>query len=78
MCLSNESHDGGPSLADFVRRAEPFPVPPTIRGSDLGARPFEERLLSKEKARENFGYFMRVRLQRAAYFRSWLHRYFFG
>ncbi len=36
----------------------------------------EERLLSPEKARENFDYFMRVRLQRMAYFREWLRRYF--
>jgi hypothetical protein len=36
----------------------------------------EERLLSKEKAAENFDYFMRVRHQRLVYFRNWLHRYF--
>jgi hypothetical protein len=36
----------------------------------------EERLLSKEKATENFHYFMRVRQQRLAYLQSWLRRYF--
>jgi hypothetical protein len=36
----------------------------------------EERLLSREKAAENFDYFMRVRLQRVAYFRQWLRRHF--
>lgn len=36
----------------------------------------EERLLSKAKATENFDYFMRVRLQRSAYFQDWLRRYF--
>jgi hypothetical protein len=32
----------------------------------------EERLLTRERATENFDYFMRVRLQRLAYFRDWL------
>jgi hypothetical protein len=36
----------------------------------------EERLLSKEKAIENFDYFMRLRQQRLAYFRGWLRRNF--
>jgi hypothetical protein len=36
----------------------------------------EERLLTKEKAAENFEYFMRMREQRVANFRDWLHRYF--
>lgn len=36
----------------------------------------EERLLSREKAAENFDYFMRVRQQRVAYFRDWLCRHF--
>jgi hypothetical protein len=36
----------------------------------------EERLLAKEKATENFDYFMRVRQRRVAYFRGWLRRYF--
>jgi hypothetical protein len=36
----------------------------------------EERRLSKDKARENFDYFMRVRQQRLAFFRDWLRRYF--
>jgi hypothetical protein len=36
----------------------------------------EESLLSKEKARENFDYFMRVRQQRLSFFRNWLLRYF--
>jgi hypothetical protein len=36
----------------------------------------EERLLSKEKAAENFDYFMGVRQRRVAYFRDWLRRYF--
>ncbi len=36
----------------------------------------EERLLTKEKATENFDYFMRVRQQRLAYFRGWLYRNF--
>jgi hypothetical protein len=36
----------------------------------------EERLLSAEKARENFDYFMRVRHERLAYFREWLRRSF--
>src|SRR5205823_4133759 len=30
----------------------------------------------KEKARENFDYFMRVRQQRLAFFQDWLRRYF--
>jgi hypothetical protein len=36
----------------------------------------EERLLTREKATENFDYFMRVRLQRLAYFGDWLRRNF--
>jgi hypothetical protein len=36
----------------------------------------EERLLSREVAAENFHYFMRVRLDRLAYFRDWLRREF--
>ena len=36
----------------------------------------EERLLSRERASENFDYFMSVRLQRLEYFRNWLRRYF--
>jgi hypothetical protein len=36
----------------------------------------EERLLSKEKATENFDYFMRVREQRVAHFQDWLRRNF--
>jgi len=36
----------------------------------------EERLLSREQAVENFDYFMRVRAERVAYFRSWLYRNF--
>jgi hypothetical protein len=36
----------------------------------------EERLLSPEKARENFDYFMQVREQRVAFFYEWLHRHF--
>jgi hypothetical protein len=36
----------------------------------------EERLLTKERATENFDYFMRVRQQRVAYFRDWLRRNF--
>jgi hypothetical protein len=36
----------------------------------------EERLLTKELARENFDYFMEVRQQRAEYFRDWLRRFF--
>jgi hypothetical protein len=36
----------------------------------------EERLLSREKAAENFDYFMRVRLDRLAHFQRWLHRQF--
>ena len=36
----------------------------------------EERLLPKEKAAENFDYFMRVRQQRLAYLQSWLRRHF--
>ena len=36
----------------------------------------EEYLLSRERAVENFDYFMRVRQQRAAYFQRWLRRYF--
>ncbi|MBN3792228.1 hypothetical protein [Burkholderia sp. Ac-20353] len=36
----------------------------------------EERLLSKEQARENFDYFMSVRVQRVAHFQRWLHCYF--
>jgi len=36
----------------------------------------EERLLSKEKATENFDYFMRVRLDRCAYLTHWLRQHF--
>jgi len=36
----------------------------------------EERLLTRERATENFDYFMRVRPQRLAYFRGWLRRNF--
>lgn len=36
----------------------------------------EERLLSKEKAAENFDYFMRVRQQRLAYLQNWLRQHF--
>jgi hypothetical protein len=36
----------------------------------------EERRLPKEKAAENFDYFMRVRMQRLAQFRDWLRRHF--
>ncbi|KAA5594936.1 hypothetical protein, partial [Blastochloris sulfoviridis] len=36
----------------------------------------EERLLSRERATENFDYFMQVRQQRAAFFRDWLRRWF--
>lgn len=36
----------------------------------------EERLLSKEKAAENFDYFMRVRLDRVTHFRDWLREEF--
>jgi hypothetical protein len=36
----------------------------------------EERLLSSEKAAENFDYFMRVRQQRLAYLQSWLLGHF--
>jgi hypothetical protein len=36
----------------------------------------EERLLTKEKAEENFAYFMGVRLERVAYLQGWLHRHF--
>ncbi|SHL38275.1 hypothetical protein SAMN05444159_5754 [Bradyrhizobium lablabi] len=36
----------------------------------------EEYLLSREQATENFDYFMRVRLERFAYFQNWLRRYF--
>jgi hypothetical protein len=36
----------------------------------------EERLLSREAAAENFDYFMRVRLDRLAYFRNWLRKQF--
>jgi hypothetical protein len=36
----------------------------------------EERLLTKEKAAENFAYFMGVRLERVAYLQGWLHRHF--
>jgi hypothetical protein len=36
----------------------------------------EERRLPKEKAAENFDYFMRVRMQRVAQFRNWLQQHF--
>jgi hypothetical protein len=36
----------------------------------------EERLLSREAAAENFDYFMRVRLDRLAYFQTWLREQF--
>jgi len=36
----------------------------------------EEYLLSREQAAENFDYFMRVRLERVAYFQGWLQRHF--
>ncbi|SHL38318.1 hypothetical protein SAMN05444159_5756 [Bradyrhizobium lablabi] len=38
----------------------------------------EEYLLSREQATENFDNFMRVRLERFAYFRNWLRRYFWA
>lgn len=49
-----------------------------LRGYPLYDPPHkvEERLLSKEKAAENFDYFMRVREQRLAHFREWLRRHF--
>jgi hypothetical protein len=54
----------------YLRRA--------LRGYPLYDPPHkvEERLLSREKANENFDYFMGVRLQRLAYFLGWLRRYF--
>ncbi|MBN3792227.1 hypothetical protein [Burkholderia sp. Ac-20353] len=36
----------------------------------------EERLLSKERAAENFDYFMSVRLRRLEHLRGWLRRFF--
>src|SRR5215471_7309570 len=36
----------------------------------------EERRLPKEKAAENFDYFMRVRMQRVAQLRDWLRQHF--
>ena len=36
----------------------------------------DERLLPREKAAENFDYFMRMRLDRVRYFCGWLKRYF--
>jgi hypothetical protein len=36
----------------------------------------EERLLSRMEATQNFDYFMRVRLDRLAYFRTWLEQQF--
>lgn len=36
----------------------------------------EERLLSRDKATENFDYFMRVRKERRTYFEGWLRRNF--
>jgi hypothetical protein len=49
-----------------------------LRGYPLYDPPhkIEERLLTREKASENFDYFMRVRQQRLGYFRDWLHRNF--
>jgi hypothetical protein len=49
-----------------------------LRGYPLYDPPHkvEERLLSREQANENFDYFMRVRQQRAAFFETWLRRYF--
>jgi hypothetical protein len=49
-----------------------------LRGYPLYDPPHkvEERLLSRERAAENFDYFMLVRLQRLAYFRDWLRRHF--
>jgi hypothetical protein len=49
-----------------------------LRGYPLYDPPHkvEERLLPKERAVENFSYFMRVRPQRVAYFRDWLRRNF--
>lgn len=49
-----------------------------LRGYPLYDPPHkvEERLLSDELAADNFGYFMRARLHRTAYFQDWLHRYF--
>lgn len=54
----------------YLRRA--------LRGYPLYDPPHkvEERLLSREKAIENFDYFMQVRQQRAAFFQSWLRRHF--
>jgi hypothetical protein len=36
----------------------------------------EERLLTRDRAEENFEYFMRVRQQRVAYLRDWLRSHF--
>jgi hypothetical protein len=49
-----------------------------LRGYPLYNPPHkvEERLLSRKLADENFDYFIRVRQERAAFFQSWLHRYF--
>jgi hypothetical protein len=49
-----------------------------LRGYPLYDPPHkvEERLLSEELAANNFAYFMRVRLDRMAYFQDWLRRYF--
>jgi hypothetical protein len=49
-----------------------------LRGYPLYDPPHkvEERLLAREKAVDNFDYFMRVRQQRVDYFREWLRRHF--
>jgi hypothetical protein len=50
-----------------------------LRGYPLYDPPHkvEEYLLSREKADENFEYFMRVREERVAYFKNWLRRDFY-
>jgi hypothetical protein len=66
-----------------------FEVPPYVRPRRLWLRralrgyplydpphKVEERLLPREQAVENFDYFMRVREERVAYFKNWLHRNF--
>ncbi|PWT75506.1 MAG: hypothetical protein C5B46_02505 [Proteobacteria bacterium] len=49
-----------------------------LRGYPLYDPPHkvEEHLLSREKAVENFDYFMHVRQQRIAYFQGWLRQHF--
>jgi len=76
-----------PAYALSRDRAMVFSLPVWLRKSRLARalrqyplydppHKVEERLLSRERAAENFAYFMRVRSDRLAHFRQWLREQF--